>query len=129
MLFRSPPQALVVCPPIAVLANALLAALNRLRLLAPAALLGELANALDASLVKAFGTLLEAPRAEARGAATAFLQLLVPFVRKGLIEGVYGSSAEEVPPSEALQEMIAKMGVWVSGAEPQEAALSPLSPA
>ena len=30
-----PPQALVVYPPIAVLANALLAALNRLRLLAP----------------------------------------------------------------------------------------------
>ena len=127
-VLHMPPQALVVYPSIAVLANALLAALNRLRLLAPAALLGELANALDASLVKAFGTLLEAPRSEARGAATAFLQLLVPFVRKGLIEGVYGSSAGEVPPSEALQEMIEKMGVWVSEAEPQEAASSPLPP-
>ena len=42
--------------------QALLAALNILRLLAPAALLRELANALDASLIKAFGTLLEAPR-------------------------------------------------------------------
>ena len=59
---------------------------------------------------------------------TALLQLLVPFVRKGLIEGVYESSAGEVPPSGALQEMIAKMGVWVSEAEPQEAALSPLPP-
>ena len=93
-----------------------------------AALLRELANALDASLIKAFGTLLEAPPAEARGAVTALLQLLVPFVRKGLIEGVYESSAGEVPPSGALQEMIAKMGVWVSEAEPQEAALSPLPP-
>ena len=81
-VLHMPPQALVVYPPIVVLANALLATLNRLRLLAPAALLGELANALDASLVKAFGMLLEAPRAEARGAATALLQLLVPFVRK-----------------------------------------------
>ena len=61
-----PPQALVVYPPIAaVLVNALVAALNRLQLLAPVPLLGKLANVLDASLVKAFGTLLEAPRAEA----------------------------------------------------------------
>ncbi|KAF8492958.1 Dor1-domain-containing protein [Russula emetica] len=91
-VLHMPPQALAVYPPIAILANALLAALNGLRLLAPVALLGDLANALDASLAKAFGTLLEAPRVEAREAATAFLRLLVPFVRKGLIEGVYGSS-------------------------------------
>ena len=38
---------------------------------------------------KVFGTLLKAPRVEARGAATPFWQLLAPFVRKGLIEGVY----------------------------------------
>jgi hypothetical protein len=106
-----PPQALVIYPPIATLANALLAALNGLRLLAPAALLGDLAKVLDASLSTAFGTLLEAPRDEERGAATAFLRLLVPFVRKGLIEGVYGSSVGNVPPSGALhwQEMIEKM--------------------
>jgi len=47
-----PPQALVVCPAIAVLANTL-AALNGLSLLAPAALLGDLANALDSSTEKA----------------------------------------------------------------------------
>jgi hypothetical protein len=57
-----------------VLANALLAALNGLLLLSPAALLGELANALKASLVKAFGTLLEDPRAEARGCRDDILQ-------------------------------------------------------
>ena len=71
-VLHMPPQALVVYPPIAILANALLAALNGLRLLAPAALLGDLANALDASLAKAFGTLLEAPRVEARYAAAVF---------------------------------------------------------
>ena len=85
--------------------------MNGLRLLAPAALLGDLANALDASLAKAFGTLLEAPRMEARGAATAFLRLLVPFVRKGLIEGVYGSNVGDIPPSKALQEMMEKISV------------------
>ena len=69
-----PPRALVIYPPIAVLANALFAASNGLRLLASAALLDELANALDASLFETFGTLLEA-LAEARGAATAFLQM------------------------------------------------------
>ena len=100
--------------------------LATVRVLSPTAWLGEPAKALDESLVKAFGTLLEAPRAEARGAAKAFLQPLVSFVRKGLIEGVYGSSAGEVPPSEALQKVIEKMGVWVSEVEPKEAALSPL---
>jgi len=105
-----PPQALVVYPPVAVLANALLAALNGLRLLAPVALLGDLANALDASLARAAGALLEAPREEARGAAKAFVRLLVPFVRRGLIEGVYGSDLGDVPPNEALREMMEKMG-------------------
>ncbi|KAN0109625.1 Dor1 domain containing protein [Russula decolorans] len=125
-VLHMPPQALAVYPPIAMLANALLAALNGLRLLAPVALLGDLANALDASLAKALGTLLEAPRVEARDAATAFLRLLVPFVRKGLIEGVYGSSVGDVPPSEELQEIVEKMTVWVNEAESKEAALSPL---
>jgi hypothetical protein len=125
-VLHMPPQALVVYPPIAILANALLAALNGLRLLAPVALLGDLANALDASLAKAFGTLLEAPRVEARDAATAFLRLLVPFVRKGLIEGVYCSSVGDVPPSEELQEKVEKMTVWVDEAESKEVASSPV---
>ncbi|KAI9509139.1 Dor1-domain-containing protein [Russula earlei] len=90
-----PPQALAVYPPVAVFANALLVALNGLRLLAPAALLGDLANSLDASLAKAIDRLLDAPRVEATGAARAFVRLLVPFLRRGLIEGVYGYSIED----------------------------------
>lgn len=117
-VLHMPPQALVVYPPVAVLANALLAALNGLRLLAPVALLGDLASALDAALAKAAGTLLEAPREEARGAANAFLRLLMPFVRRGLIEGVYRSDISEVPPGEVLQEMLEKIGSWVDEAEP-----------
>jgi hypothetical protein len=53
-------QALV--PPIAVLlVNVILAELNGLRLLAPGALLGNLASMIDASLAKAFGVLFETP--------------------------------------------------------------------
>ena len=125
-VLHMPPQALVVYPPVAVLANALLAALNGLRLLAPVALLGDLANALDASLARAAGALLGAPREEAREAAKAFVRLLVPFVRRGLIEGVYGSDLGNVPPNDALREMMEKMGSWVDEGEAKEPAVSSL---
>jgi hypothetical protein len=52
---------------IAILVNAFLADLNGLRLIAPAALLGDLANLIDASLAKAFGVLFEAPWIEPSG--------------------------------------------------------------
>jgi hypothetical protein len=125
-VIHMPPQALVVYPPVAVLANALLAALNGLRLLAPVALLVDLASALDASLAKAARTLLEAPREEARGVAKAFLRLLVPFVRRGLIEGVYGCDIDDVPPSEVLKEMLEKIGSWVDDEAKAKGSTSPL---
>ena len=111
-VLHMPPQALVVYPPVAVLANALLAALNGLWLLAPVALLGDLASALDVALAEAAGALLEGPREEARGAGKAFVKLLVPFVKRGLIEGVYGSDVGDVPPGEVLQDMLEKIGSW-----------------
>jgi hypothetical protein len=98
-----PPQALGVYPSNALLANALFAGLDGLRLLAPEALLVDLANALDASLAKGFGTLLEAPWLEARDATMAFLRLSAPFVWKGLIEGVYGSSVGDVHPASSCK--------------------------
>lgn len=120
-VLHMPPQALVVYPPVAILANALLAALNGLRLLAPVALLGELVDALDASLVKACGTLLlgapPPPRDGARGAASAFVRLLVPFVRRGLVEGVYGCSIKDMPPGEVLRGMMEKISAWISEVE------------
>jgi conserved oligomeric Golgi complex subunit 8 len=120
-----PPQVLAVHPPVAVLANALLGALNGLRLLAPAALLHDLAHALDVALARACRALLEAPapaqEQQARGAAAVvFAHHLVPFVRKGLIEGVYGHSLADVPPSEELQEMMEKLSVLVGEVEAKE---------
>jgi hypothetical protein len=65
---------------------------------------GDLAKALDASLAKAF-VLLGAPRMEAWGVVTAILWLLVPFVRKALIEGVYGFSVGDGPPREMIENV------------------------
>ena len=75
--------------PVTVLANAFLVGLNGLWLLALLVQLCDLASALDGSLAKAAGTLLEALQGEAQEAAKAFVRLLVPFARRGLIEGVY----------------------------------------
>jgi hypothetical protein len=101
----------------------LLAGLNGLRLLAPVTLLGDLASALDVALAaKVAGTLLDAPREEALRAAKASLRPLVPLVRRGLIEGVYGFDICDAPPSEALQEMLEKIGSesWVDSADAKE---------
>jgi hypothetical protein len=70
---------LVVYPPVAILP---IVALNGLRLLVPAALPGDIANALDVCLAKASGML------DVLGGATAFFRLSVLFVKKGLIERV-----------------------------------------
>jgi hypothetical protein len=51
---------------------------------------------------------------------------LVPFVRRGLIEGVYGSDISDVPPSEVLQEMLGKIGSWVDSGDAKEPPRSPL---
>ena len=75
--------------PVAVFPNAFLVGLNGLWLLALLVQLGDLASAPDGSLAKATGTPLEALQEVAQEAAKAFVQLLVPFARRGLIEGVY----------------------------------------
>jgi hypothetical protein len=69
-VLHMPQQMLVVYPPITLLSNEPLATLNGLRLLASAALLGDIANAPDVSPAKAFGMLVEAPRVEALGEAS-----------------------------------------------------------
>jgi hypothetical protein len=83
-----------------------LAVLNRPRLLAPVEPLRELATALDVFLTRATGALLGASLEEAREATAAkaflgLLVLLVLLVRRGLIEGVYGSDVGDESPSEA----------------------------
>ncbi|KAF8468055.1 hypothetical protein DFH94DRAFT_776859 [Russula ochroleuca] len=83
---RMPPRALVVHPRIAVLASALLVALNGLQVLPPPAVLSDFVNAIDASLATAFGTLLESPWVEA-GTATAFFAAVGSVREEGIDRG------------------------------------------
>ncbi|KAI0640270.1 Dor1-like family-domain-containing protein [Trametes polyzona] len=105
-----PPPLLASYPPLAVYTNSILSALNGLRLLAPASLLDDLLVALDAALARGAETLLSYARAVAnsssttsssseetkregevvRAAASIFLRVLVPYLRRALAEGVYG---------------------------------------
>jgi hypothetical protein len=105
--------------PITVLANALLAALNRPWLLAAAAaaaLLGELTNELDASLESGQGI-----QYTDQGSSVGFAA--VPFVRNGLIEGMYGHYGSRLGAYHLVRDYrgpqgrIEKMSMWVSGAE------------
>ena len=98
--------------------------LNGLRLLAPVSLLPELLRALDAAVVDAARALLEYAgrfegEAEERGVVAAtgrvFVGVFVPFVRRALVEGVYGAMMEQGGSmSEDLQTMVQQWEGWLS---------------
>jgi hypothetical protein len=97
-----PPPILASYPPIAEYTNALLTTLNGLRLLAPVKIMGDLLAVLDevlAESAKLFlanasesesGTDDGAREAVTRAAGAVFVRVFVPFVRRALVEGVYG---------------------------------------
>jgi len=95
-----PPQILASYPPIAEYTNALLTTLNGLRLLAPVKIIGDLVMVLDKVLadsatvflrhVQASGVKQETSEEVARAAGQVFVRVFVPFVRRALVEGVYG---------------------------------------
>ncbi|KAF9819997.1 hypothetical protein IEO21_01659 [Rhodonia placenta] len=125
-----PPPLLVSYPPLAVYLNAVLTALNGLRLLAPVELLSALLRALDTSLAKGLSALLaltrEPPWADAPSrpsaedakaeegvvgaAATVYARVLVPFIRRALVEGVYGVSMGKanMPVGKDLKDVLDK---------------------
>ena len=140
---RIPPSTLTAYRPLAELLNALLEALNNLRLLAPASLLEPLLLALDNALIgvsrefsqycKEFET--ESKKTSARGsrrsedsfregdkkvdqlavlkgASRAFAMILVPFVRRGLVEGVY-SVEGDIPENAELKEQQEQWEEWL----------------
>ncbi|KAH9885377.1 Dor1-like family-domain-containing protein, partial [Cubamyces lactineus] len=113
-----PPPILASYPPLAIYTNALLSALNGLRLLAPAALLDDLRVALDSALARGTDSLLayirsvpeewsngpattasqeEAKREDevVRAAGTVYAKVFVPFLRRALVEGVYGVKVQD----------------------------------
>ncbi|KAL1749214.1 Dor1-like family-domain-containing protein [Schizophyllum fasciatum] len=115
-----PPSGLASYPPLATLANALLTALNSLRLLAPVEVLPELRLALDGALVEAGGALVgyvgtavggKEREASLRG-GEMFFEVLVPYVRRALVEGVYGSKVDEGDVDEALTAVVRDWEAW-----------------
>lgn len=110
------PHILTSYPPLALYTNALLTALNGLRLLAPQDLLGDAVEALDASLVASAEALLQINgEGEEKGlvgaARQVFGTVFVPFVRRALVEGVYGVRVEGAwVPGGRLGEVLDRMG-------------------
>ncbi|KZV59533.1 Dor1-domain-containing protein [Peniophora sp. CONT] len=97
-----PPAILASYPPLANYANALLTTLNSLRLLAPKSILSELSRTLDTALAESASVLLGYAREQGEGeekevvraAGETFVKAFVPFVRRALLEGVYGEKSE-----------------------------------
>jgi len=97
-----PPQILASYPPLARHTNAFLGVFNALRLLAPVGIMQVLAAELDKVLGKGGSELIrylkkflgeQGTRKDeriARAVGDAYFKVLVPFLRRALVEGVYG---------------------------------------
>ncbi|KAF9225276.1 hypothetical protein BS17DRAFT_778385 [Gyrodon lividus] len=117
---HTPPQILTTFSPLAVSLNTYLRALNRLRGLAPMNALGGVSHALESVLAKNGEGLLgyakewrgDAKEAEIiRAAGTAYTRVLVPFLRRAVIEGVFSSSCDPHGQDEAQMEVNSTKGV------------------
>lgn len=104
-----PPQLLVSYPPLATLTNDLLTALNGLRLLAPVELQQDVLLLMDNVLARAGTTLLNYTKEKTwitgslvaeeddrevdviTAVCTVYFKLFIPFIRRALTEGVYGT--------------------------------------
>ncbi|KIL00808.1 hypothetical protein PAXRUDRAFT_821262 [Paxillus rubicundulus Ve08.2h10] len=100
---HTPPQILTTFSPLAVYLNTHLRALNRLRALAPMDALGGVSDALESVLEKNGKEFLGyarewrggAKEAEIiRAAGIAYTRVLVPFLRRAVVEGVFGESCD-----------------------------------
>ncbi|KAK7063935.1 Dor1-like family-domain-containing protein [Favolaschia claudopus] len=109
---HAPPQILASYPPLAEFTNALLGTLNGLRLLAPVDIFGELTDVLDSVLDaggEALSSYVRRVCDETKGpdekvavaAGQAYFEVLVPFMRRALVEGVYGVPFESWSAGEA----------------------------
>ncbi|KAI0049933.1 Dor1-domain-containing protein [Auriscalpium vulgare] len=127
---HTPPHVLAVYPPVATYANALLTALNGLRLLAPVALLPELARALDAELRTAAEALLgyvrtsvasgldEEEKRVVKAVGTVFVRVFVPFIERALAQGVYGvDEGAAVGRSAELEGGVKEWEVWLEAVD------------
>ncbi|KAF8131590.1 hypothetical protein EV363DRAFT_1398680 [Boletus edulis] len=100
---HTPPQVLTAFTPLAITLNTYLRALNRLRALAPMAALDGVRDALELGLARGGEALLGYARAWGADAAerdivravgAAYVRVLVPFLRRAVVEGVFGIACD-----------------------------------
>lgn len=132
-----PPQVLTSYPPLAEHTNAILGVLNSLRLLAPQSILPELLSSLDDVLTEGGDILMryikslcssysrtgsddqetrrEQEKKAARAAGEMYFGVFVPFLRRALVEGVYGGKVEDLDgESEGkVAGVVKRWGDWV----------------
>ncbi|KAI0931194.1 hypothetical protein AcV5_005263 [Taiwanofungus camphoratus] len=132
-----PPPILVSYPPLATYTNAVLTALNSLRMFAPIELLGDLLHALEEALTKGLTALLilaqqrpwtagadskveEKKDSEVlRAVGTVYSQVFIPFLRRGLVEGVYGVPMREakIAIAKDLADVMREWQTWIDGSQ------------
>jgi hypothetical protein len=104
-----PPQSLTAFTPLAVTLNTYLRALNRLRALAPMGVLDGVLDALESGLARngeaLFGYSQEwqddaAEKEVVRAVGAAYVRVLVPFLRRAIVEGVFGIAYDSDAPRE-----------------------------
>jgi hypothetical protein len=102
---HSPPQVLTAFPPLAKIMNVYIRALNRLRMLAPVDALSGIVDGAETSLASIGYGLLQYTRdwqgedakeiQILRAAGAAYTRVLVPWLRRAIIEGVFSASLED----------------------------------
>lgn len=132
------PQIITSFPPLATFANAVLASFNSLRLLAPASLMHALLSCLDDALALASRSLLSYCKfaAEeltaskrktyladdtqidqeriAQACGKVYCRLLVPYLRKGITEGVYhAADVDSFDVRTSLTDSLAEWAAWL----------------
>lgn len=132
-----PPQILASYPPLAEFTNALLSVFNGLRLLAPVDIMHELVDILEGILKRAGTALFGYARAVvdaglsesknggeraqedkiARAIGEVYVRIFVPFIRRALVEGVYGITGSETKEEDFesdLNTMVKEWERWLS---------------
>jgi hypothetical protein len=112
-----PPASIAAYPPLAGFLNDILNALNALRLLAPIDIMADLLLDIEDVLAQGLRAFVvyardgpwqeaEEERAVLNEAGNAYVEMLVPFVRRALVEGVYAAEMEELRMSKGLGEAL-----------------------
>lgn len=123
---QAPPQVLTHFPPLALYTNAIITGFNAIRLLPIIDILPGLLEALDTSLTGVMNAFVaQASKANVASpkspitptdrendalisAGNAFSKLVIPFLRRGLVLGIYSSELETLGQAKALKEAISE---------------------